>query len=189
MKRRPILFGSAAAVGLWSAWIVLRNPASAQGGVELAKTAARTPAPRPRADAAPGAPAPRTAETRTTESRTTLRPKLDGEPGTDAFAPRDWEPPPPPPPPPPPVMAPPPPAPPPPPPPPVLPYRFVGLLDDKGAVKPRVFLSIGDKLLIASAGDVLEGGFRLDAISAQELIFTHIQNNVTLRLDVQGGKS
>jgi hypothetical protein len=183
VKRRPVLFGSAAAVGLWSAWIVLRNPASAQAGLELAKPVARAPAPRPRAEPAASMPVGRTAD-----ARTTLRPKLEGDAGADAFAPRDWEPPPPPPPPPPPVMAPPPPAPPPPPPPPVLPYRFVGLLDDKGAVKPRVFLSFGEKLLIVSAGDSLEGGFRLDAITAQELVFTHIQNNVTLRLDVQGGK-
>lgn len=183
MKRRPILFGSAAAAGLWSAWIVLRSQASAQAGVELSSPAARAPAPRPRAEAP--APGP---TTRTVEARTTLRPKLESDASSDAFAPRDWEPPPPPPPPPPPVMAPPPPAPPPPPPPPVLPYRFVGLLDDKGAVKPRVFISLGDKLLIASVGDTLEGGFRLDAITAQELVFTHIQNNVLLRLDVQGGK-
>ena len=58
MKRRPILFGSAAAVSLWSAWIVLRNPASAQGGVELAKPAVRAPAPRPRIE--PAAPSPTT---------------------------------------------------------------------------------------------------------------------------------
>ena len=183
MKRRPVLFGSAALVGLWSAWIVLRNPASAQGGVELAKPAVRAPVPRPRIEAA--APGP---TTRTGDARSALRPKLEGDVGADTFAPRDWEPPPPPPPPPPPVVTPPPPAPPAPPPPPVLPYRFVGLLDDKGAVKPRVFLSLGDKLLIVSAGEALEGGFRLDAITAQELVFTHIQNNVTLRLDVQGGK-
>lgn len=183
MKRRPILFGSAAAVSLWSAWIVLRNPASARDGVELAEPSARAPAPRARIE--PAAPGP---TTRTADANRALRPKLEGATGSDAFAPRDWEPPPPPPPPPPPVVAPPPPAPPPPPPPPVLPYRFVGLLDDKGAVKPRVFLSLGDKLLIVSAGDALEGGFRLDAITAQELVFTHVQNNVTLRLDVQGAK-
>ncbi|MEQ1685702.1 MAG: hypothetical protein ABL916_18810, partial [Burkholderiaceae bacterium] len=92
MKRRPVLFGSAAAVGLWSAWIVLRNPASAQAGLELAKPVARALAPRPRAEPAASMPAARQAD-----ARTTLRPKLDGDAGADAFAPRDWEPPPPPP--------------------------------------------------------------------------------------------
>jgi hypothetical protein len=32
---------------------------------------------------------------------------------------------------------------------------------------------------------VLEGGFRLDSISGQELVFTHMQQQKTLRLSVQ----
>ena len=49
MKRRPVLFASAAAVGLWSAWIVLHG---ASGGATqvVAATRARAPAPQPRAE-------------------------------------------------------------------------------------------------------------------------------------------
>ena len=38
-------------------------------------------------------------------------------------------------------------------------------------------------------GDTLEGGYKLMAISAQELVFNHVQNNVTLKLAVAGGNS
>jgi hypothetical protein len=68
---------------------------------------------------------------------------------------------------------------------PTLPYRFVGLLDEGKAAKPRVFLALGDKLIVADTGQVLEGGFRLDSISGQELVFTHMQQQKTLHLSVQ----
>jgi len=70
-----------------------------------------------------------------------------------------------------------------------LPYRFVGLLDEGRGAKPRVFLALGEKLLVAGVGDRLEGGYQLVAISAQELVFQHVQNNVTLKLAVAGGNS
>jgi hypothetical protein len=176
MKRRPVLFASAAVVGLWSAWIVLHGGASDRGTRVVAATVTRAPA------ASPGTPAP------APEATPAARPRLDAKPGDDTFAAREWFKPPPPPPPPP--AAPPPPAPPPPPPPPpTLPYRFVGMLDEGPKAKPRVFLSIGDKLLVAGVGDTLEGGYKLTAISGQELVFTHVQNNVTLKLVVAGGTS
>lgn len=105
----------------------------------------------------------------------------------DAFPNLSWLPPAPPPPAPAAVVAPPPPPPPAPPPLPTLPYRFVGLLDDAQAGKPRVFLALGEKLLVASPGDLLEGGFRLESIGSQELVFVHLQQNLTLRLSVAGG--
>ncbi len=71
-------------------------------------------------------------------------------------------------------------------PPPQLPYRFLGTYAEK-ADSPSVFLAMGDRLIIAKAGDTLDGGFRLDTVSARELTFTHIQQNVTLRLSVTGG--
>jgi len=63
------------------------------------------------------------------------------------------------------------------------------MLDEGPKAKPRVFLSLGDKLLVAGVGDTLEGGYKLTAISGQELVFTHVQNNVTLKLVVAGGTS
>jgi hypothetical protein len=62
-------------------------------------------------------------------------------------------------------------------------------MDDPGAAKPRVFLALGEKLLVASPGDVLEGGFRLESIGAQELVFIHLQQNVSVKLSATGGQS
>jgi hypothetical protein len=188
MKRRPVLFASAAAVGLWSAWIVLHGAPDRTTRV-VAATVSRAPA-----GATGGAPvtatggAPVTAAAAAPDATPAPRPRLEASPGDDTFASREWFKPAPPPPPPPPAPAPPPP-PPAPPPPPTLPYRFVGMLDEGAVARPRVFLSLGDKLLVAGVGDTLEGGYRLVAISGQELVFTHVQNNVTLKLAVAGGTS
>lgn len=185
MNHRPVLFASAAVVTLWSAWIVL-------GRADAGPRAMSTPTAR-----APQAPAPQPAPQPSTATVVVLarsdeaaapRPRIEAATAVDAFAQREWVAPPPPAPPAP-RVAPTPPPPPPPPPPPTLPYRFVGLLDEGAAARPRVFLSIGEKLLVAGVGDELEGGYRLVAISAQEIVFTHVQNNVTLKLAVAGGNS
>ncbi|MEY8878380.1 MAG: hypothetical protein AB9M60_17865, partial [Leptothrix sp. (in: b-proteobacteria)] len=121
--------------------------------------------------------------------------RLAARAGQDIFGPRSWLPPPPkvvappPPPPPAPVVADAPPPPPPPPPPPALPYRFVGLLEDDAKKPPRVFLSIGDKLIVAATGDVLDGGFRLEAIKPTELVFKHVQQGSTARMPLAGAPS
>lgn len=183
MKRRPVIFASAAVVALWSGWIVMQGTATS-GEAAAGSAAWKKPPQRPAA-AAPAQGADRVAAV----VDAPLRAPLPESANADAFAARDWQPPPPPPPPAPPPPPPAPPAPPPAPVLPTLPYRFVGLLDEGAGAKPRVFLSLGDKLLVASAGESLEGGFRLDAISGQELVFTHLQQNITLRLSVQGGSS
>ncbi len=71
-------------------------------------------------------------------------------------------------------------------PPPQLPYRFLGTYAEK-TDSPTVFLTLGERLIVAKTGDTLEGGFRLETVSARELTFVHIQQNVTLRLSVTGG--
>ena len=106
----------------------------------------------------------------------------------DAFGTRNWLAPPPPPP----KAAPAPvvvvaaPVAPPPPPPPTLPYRFVGMLDGNPANRPQVFLALGEKLLVAAPGDVLDGGFRLDTVRNTELVFTHVQQGLTVRMPLSG---
>ena len=52
---------------------------------------------------------------------------------------------------------------------------------------PSVFLAIGERLIVAKSGDTVEGGFRLQTVSARELTFVHVQQNVTLRMSVDGG--
>ena len=77
---------------------------------------------------------------------------------------------------------------PPPPPPPKLPYRFYGVYNEPG--KPAmVFLGLGAALIHARAGDTLEGGFRLESIGRRELSFVHVQQNVTLRMPIDGEPS
>ncbi len=70
--------------------------------------------------------------------------------------------------------------------PPQLPYRFLGTYAEK-TDSPTVFLTLGERLIVAKTGDTLEGGFRLETVSARELTFVHVQQNVTLRLSVTGG--
>jgi hypothetical protein len=91
----------------------------------------------------------------------------------------------------PPAPPPPPPAPPPRPPAPApaaaprVPYRFVGMLTENG--KPSsVYLSLGATLIDARPGDVLEGGYQLQSITARQLNFLHQQSNLTVPLTVDG---
>lgn len=75
---------------------------------------------------------------------------------------------------------------PPPPPPLQLPYKFLGMYAEKTGA-PSVFLALGERLIVAKSGDTVEGGFRLQSVSARELTFVHVQQNVTLRMSVDGG--
>lgn len=77
------------------------------------------------------------------------------------------------------------PPPPPPPPPPKLPYKFVGFFDDPGS-PPTVFLAVGNNLIHARVGDTLEGGFKLQSINRRELVFIHIERQITLRMPIEG---
>ncbi len=198
--RKTWLWAAAAAVVAWSGWIVIKGDDTVEP-VARPDRASRKPAERMSAtgpgkvlEGAPSAPpeaaAPRTAASAADSSGAA---RLDPGARADAFGPRSFEPPPPPAPKPVAIVAaPPPPAEPvvvPPPPPPTLPYRFVGMLETLPSARPQVFLSVGDKLLIASPGDALEGGFRLEAIKPTELVFIHVQQGVTVRMPLSGAPS
>jgi hypothetical protein len=59
------------------------------------------------------------------------------------------------------------------------------LLSENG--KPAsVYLALGETLIDARPGDVLEGGYQLKSLSAKELTFLHQQSNLTVRLAVDG---
>lgn len=68
-----------------------------------------------------------------------------------------------------------------------LPYKYLGMYADQGAASPSVFLVLGERLIVARPGDMVEGGFRLDAVGAAELTFVHVERNMTLRLSVAKG--
>ena len=69
--------------------------------------------------------------------------------------------------------------------PPKLPYTYIGQFVDPGR-PTTVFLSSGNALLNANPGDTLDGGFKLESIGPRELVFVHVQRNVTLRMPIEG---
>lgn len=98
-----------------------------------------------------------------------LRKPMSLESRNNPFAASSWLPPPPPV-----VQA----APEPPPPPtaPPVPYVYLGKLDGS-TLKPRVFLSSGDQLLIVSQGEVVDGQYRVVSISDADIVLTYLPLN------------
>jgi hypothetical protein len=101
----------------------------------------------------------------------------------DPFAARGWLPPPPPPPPPA-AELPPPPAPPPTAPP--VPFRFVGLLEEKTA-KPAAFIAKGDALYVVHVGDVVESTYRVESFNSAQVVVTYLPLQQRQTIEVNGG--
>ena len=106
------------------------------------------------------------------------RADLDQVSKNNLFAATDWTPPLPPPP------APPKAAPAPPPQAPPMPYRFVGMLEDR--TKPAAFLAKGEALLIVSAGDTIDGNYHVDTVSSKEIALTYLPLNQKQVIRIQG---
>jgi hypothetical protein len=179
--RQRALWVAAAAVAGWSGWVLLQ-PAPAEDLV--ARPAARTRAASTRVASTTRAGSP--AEDVCIDVNLPTRTQLDEQIGTNPFlrpAPKVVQVAPPPPP----VVV----APPPPPPPqpslPTLPYRYLGMLAERDGSDARVFLMMGDKMIMARVGDVLDGGYRLEHIAARELRFVRPIDNLTLKLSVEEG--
>ncbi len=98
----------------------------------------------------------------------------------DMFERKSWVIPPPPPPKPK-YVAPPPPPPPPPPSAPPLPYKMMGSFQEPGQ-KLVVYLSRGDKLYSVSAGDVLEGTYKVESFNAGQLELLYLPLNIRQNL-------
>ncbi|HWW04564.1 hypothetical protein [Collimonas sp.] len=107
------------------------------------------------------------------------RTNLEQAGANNLFAANSWLPPPPPPP----KEEPPPPPPPPTAPP--LPFNFVGLLQDQA--KPTAFLAKDDQLLLVTAGDTVEGSYRIDSVSAKEIVLTYLPLNQRQSILISGG--
>ncbi len=112
------------------------------------------------------------------------RSRIEQSAAKDPFAARGWLPPPPPPPPapvvtvdvtpPPPPMAPP------------VPFRFVGLIEEKAA-KPAAFIAKGDALFVVHVGDVVESLYRIESFNSAQVVVTYLPLQQRQTIDVTGG--
>jgi hypothetical protein len=99
----------------------------------------------------------------------------DAGESTNLFAGKSWYVPPPPAPAAKPLPAPPPTAPP-------LPFSYLGRYQDSGA--PIIYLVRGERVLLVSAGDVIEGTYRVDGIVANRLSLTYLPLNIGQTLEM-----
>ncbi|MBN3762256.1 hypothetical protein [Burkholderia sp. Ac-20365] len=161
-------------------WRMPRGVSAAMAAVQVAHRSESTPASSTRRAAlaskgnakplagAPDSPAQHSADT-PEKKLAALRKPMSLESRNNPFVASSWLPPPPPV-----VQAAPEPAPPPTAPP--MPYLYLGKLDDS-TLKPRIFLSRGDQLLIVSQGDVVEGQYRVESISDGDVVLIYLPLN------------
>jgi hypothetical protein len=156
--------------------------ASAHANLAMPSARASEAAARVPVDTAPAASSAASAAMAPADARGDRSVVIPGSTG-QPFATLSWVAPPPPPPKPVVVVAP-------PPPPPVappLPFTFVGMVEE-GTPKPQAFLSRGDELLVVSAGDLLDNGaYRVDALSAGQIVFIHLPTNTKQVITLSGG--
>jgi hypothetical protein len=112
------------------------------------------------------------------------RSKIAGSADKDPFAARGWLPPAPPPLPVSAIQAAPPPAPPPTAPP--VPFRFVGLIEEKTA-KPAAFIAKGDALFVVHVGDVVESTYRVESFDSAQVVVTYLPLQQRQTIEVTGG--
>ena len=111
-----------------------------------------------------------------------LEPRKMAQLDQDMFKSKSWYIPPPPPPKPK-YVAPPPPPPPPPPSAPPLPYKYTGSFQEPGQ-KMVVYLSRGDRLYSVSAGDTIEGTYKIEGINAGQLVMLYLPLNIRQNLRI-----
>jgi hypothetical protein len=63
-----------------------------------------------------------------------------------------------------------------PPPPPPLPFKFVGQMND--GTDLVIYLSSGDQVVLARQGDVLDGGYKVSAISPTQIEFESVSSGL-----------
>ncbi|AXF04520.1 hypothetical protein [Paraburkholderia hospita] len=136
--------------------------------VALTASSVRSAAKHDRAKS-PGKATQAVSEKTSNEKLAALRKPMSLESRNNPFAASSWLPPAPPP-----VQA----APEPPPPPtaPPVPYVYLGKLDGS-TLKPRVFLSSGDQLVIVSQGEVVDGQYRVESISDADIVLMYLPLN------------
>ncbi|SEK09998.1 hypothetical protein [Paraburkholderia diazotrophica] len=112
------------------------------------------------------------------EKLAALRKPMSLESRNNPFAASSWLPPPP-------RVVQAPPEPPPPPTAPPVPFVYLGKLDGS-TLKPRVFLSSGDQLLIVSQGEIVDGQYRVESISDGDIVLTYLPLNQKQVISIPG---
>jgi hypothetical protein len=105
--------------------------------------------------------------------RLQARQGVRAEPIGDLFASKSWQPPPPkplPPPLPPPPRAPP------------FPYTYLGGMSDEG--KLTAYFGAGERVIVARAGDVINGAYRVDSLAAGQMQLTYLPLNQQLVIPI-----
>jgi hypothetical protein len=76
--------------------------------------------------------------------------------------------------------------PPPPPTAPPVPFRFVGLLEEKSA-KPAAFIAKGDALFVVHVGDVVESTYRVESFDSAQVVVTYLPLQQRQTIEATGG--
>ena len=72
-------------------------------------------------------------------------------------------------------------------PPPSLPFRYLGRYTEGESIV--LFLATNDRSLMAKAGDVIDGVFKVESIDDRQILFTHLPTNQSLALSTgESGK-
>ena len=155
MKRSPLLAGALVATLVAAWWAAGLDDEGAPAPQRAARKAVRR-------DVA----APPNLDGLTLLARESAAPPRGGD-RPDLFSPRSFVPPPPPEPPAVPTAPP-------------LPFRYSGMLDDGGP--PAVFLARQDEIRLVRAGDVLDGRYRVSAVSRARVDFIYLPLNASQSL-------
>jgi hypothetical protein len=66
---------------------------------------------------------------------------------------------------------------------PPLPFRYVGLIQEEGAL--TLFLESGERLYSVKVGDVIDGNYRVEEISPQGVEFLYLPMNMRQSLNIE----
>jgi hypothetical protein len=178
---RPVVL---AAAGATTVGVLLHfAPSSGDGVVASVARAGDATSDPSRSEAGPSQAAPAAAAAPAAPNLPT-RSRIQQSASKDPFAARGWLPPPPPPAPapvvtvdatpPPPPMAPP------------VPFKFVGLIEEKAA-KPAAFIAKGDALFVVHVGDVVESLYRVESFNSAQVVVTYLPLQQRQTIEVTGG--
>jgi hypothetical protein len=69
---------------------------------------------------------------------------------------------------------------------PPVPFKFVGLIEEKAA-KPAAFIAKGDALFVVHVGDVVENTYRVESFNSAQVVVTYLPLKQRQTIEVTGG--